>query len=255
MRRLAVYSVALCLLLLALPVATQEEEGTIAKIVFFRAKPGMNQQLEDGLKKHMAWHQAQNGTWAWLNWQYETGENSGGYGAGTFGHRWSDFDNVDVGEAADLADAGQNIFPYVAEGSQWRYYQFLPKVSKPPAEGTATLAEEVVFHPHYGKDAEFMALIKRIHQAIEKTQWPLNYEWYMLMSGGQGPEYVLVIFHKNYASLQGPEKPFPAMLEEALGRQEAEMVMEHFGKIVKGERSSLLRLRPDLSYIPEKGGM
>ncbi len=249
MRRIGIFLVVVSVLLLALPVLAQEEEGTIARIVFFRAKPGMHQQLEEGLKKHMAWHKAQNDPWAWAVWSYISGEETGMYGGGTFGHEWEDFDNLPVDRAADGADVAENVIPYSAPGAQWRYYEFLPKVSKPL--GTpAAMSEILVFRVRYGKSAEFACLIKRFHEAIEKTNWSEHYAWYMLVNGGPLPEYVLVLPRETWASLKRPEKPFPAMLAEAVGQEEAEALLERWGKVVKSESSTLTRNRPDLSYVP-----
>ena len=249
MRRTGNFLVVLSLLLLALPVLAQEEEGTIARIVFFRAKPGMQQQLEEGLKKHMAWHKAQNDPWAWGVWSYLSGEETGMYGAGTFGHKWEDFDNSPVDRAADRADAAENVIPYTAPGTQVRFYESLPKVSKPL--GTpAAMSEILVFRVRFGKSAEFAGLIKKFHEAIEKTNWPERYAWYVLVNGGQLPEYVLVLPRENWASLKGPEKPFPAMLAEAVGQEEAEVLLKRWDKVIKSESSTLTRNRPDLSYTP-----
>ena len=249
MRRTGNFLVVLSLLLLALPVLAQEEEGTIARIVFFRAKPGMQQQLEEGLKKHMAWHKAQNDPWAWAVWSYISGEETGMYGGGSFGHKWEDFDNPPVDLAAHRADLVENILPYVAPGRQWRFYQFLPKVSKPL--GTpAAMSKIVVLRVRFGKSAEFASLIKKFHEAIEKTNWPEHYGWYRLVNGGPGPEYVLVLPRENWASLKGPEKSFPAMLAEAVGQEEAAALLKRWGKVIKSESSTLTRNRPDLSYTP-----
>jgi hypothetical protein len=250
MRRIGNFLVVLLLMLLALPVLAQEEEGTIARIIFFRAKPGMQQQLEEGLKKHMAWHKAQNDPWAWGVWSYLSGEETGMYGGGTFEHKWEDFDNPPVDEAADRADAAENVIPYTAPGTQVRFYESLPKVSKWPLGTPAAMSEILVFRVRFGKSAEFASLIKKFHEAIEKTNWPVHYEWHRLVNGGPGPEYVLVLPHENWASLKGPEKSFPAMLAEAVGQEEAEALLERWGKVIKSESNSLARNRPDLSYTP-----
>ena len=249
MRRTGIFLVVLSLLLLALPVLAQEEEGNIAKIVFFRAKPGLSQQLEDGLIKHNAWHKAQGGTWTWYVWTYETGDFTGGYASGTFGHSWSDFDNPDIDWETDMANVRETILPYVAEGSHWRYFEGLPKVSK-PLDKPAMLSEVIRHRLRYGKDADFMYLIGKFHEAIEKTGWPVNYRWGRLVNGGDRPIYVLVIQHQNYASMKGSEKNFAQMLTEAVGQQEAQMLLEKWAKVVKSENSHLERNRPDLSYIP-----
>lgn len=252
MSRKRLLVVTLLAALLALPVATQEEENTIARIVFFRAKPGMNQQLEDGMKKHMAWHKAQKGTWAWLAWSVETGEATGMYGAGTFGHKWSDFDNVDVNEAADAADVTLNISPYVAEGAQWRFYSHLTKVSRPRPQqaGPAARAVVLTFHLRMEGSEEFMNAITKVHNAIEKTKWPTHYEWYALVNGGEHPEFVLVLPKDNWAAMAPPDTPFNKMLEEAFGRTEADAILRVFDKTIKSETSEIVRMRPDLGYTP-----
>ncbi len=50
--------------------------------------------------------------------------------------------------------------------------------------------------------------------------------------------------------MKGPEKNFAQMLTEAVGQQEAQMLLEKWEKVVKSENSHLERNRPDLSYIP-----
>jgi len=61
---------------------------------------------------------------------------------------------------------------------------------------------------------------------------------------------VLVLPRRNWAEFKPVEKPFERMLEEAVGRQEAQSLLETFSRAVKSASSSILRARPDLSYIP-----
>jgi len=253
MRRLGVFAVFVCLLLLALPVATQEEEANIARIIFQNVKPGMEAQYEAGRKAHMAWHKAQNDTWAWNVWETVSGPNTGQYGVGTFGHNWSDFDNPSVSDEADEADFQDNIAPYV-NPPVIQYYASLPKVSR-GWEGTPKMLEIIDFHVEYGESQTFNYLIRKFHEAIGKTNWPVQYEWYALVNGGKRGTYVLVLPRGSWAAFKGPEKPFDAMLEEAYGRQEAEALLHKYSKIVKYTENAIIETRPDLSYIPEKGGM
>ena len=252
MNRKKILVAALVAALWALPVMPQEEEGTIARVAFFRAKPEKSAQLEEGLKKHMAWHKAQNGTWGWSVWSIETGEGTGSYGAGTFNHKWSDFDAPDVDAAADTADSAQNILPYMAEGAAWRYYASLPKFSRawPQEKGPAPLAVVLVFRLRMGANEEFINAIAKVHKAIEKTKWPAYYEWYVLVNGGEHPTFVLVLPQENYAAMAPPATSFDKMLEEAFGRTEAEAIIHTFDKTVVSETSEIVRDRPDLSYRP-----
>ena len=72
----------------------------------------------------------------------------------------------------------------------------------------------------YGKASDFRSAIDRIHDAAEKTKWPVNFFWYRLENGGQTGEYVLSIPHKNWADFEDkPDtKPFRDMIKEAFGQ-------------------------------------
>ncbi len=250
MRRIAVYVAVVCMLLLALPVATQEEEGNIAMVVTIKAKDGMRQQYEEGVKRHGEWHRQQNDPWTWEVWEFISGENTGAYGAGTFGHRWEEFDTAPVSREADSADVQKNIAPF-QKSVIVQFYAYLAKVSRPEeGEGLAPMSAGIEFQVRQGKNEEFNHLVGKFHKAIEKTNWPVHYKWYALVNGGAGGTYVLVLPRENWASFAQPEKLFPAMLEEAYGRQEAESLLERWSKAVKGTRSSISRTRPDLSYFP-----
>lgn len=250
MRRIGVFIGLLSVLLLAMPLATQEEDGNVALVIFLKAKPGMDKQLEEGAKKHMAFHRQHNDPWAWHVWQVASGDNTGMYVAATFGHSWADFDTSRLPREADEADADANIHPYVG----WevvRYYASLGKVSRPPeGEGPMPLSQVITFHVRYGKSEEFTYLVKKFHKAIEKTNWPVHYLWYQLVNGGEAGTYVLVLPRANWAAFKPQEKSFAAMLEEAYGRPEAESLLKKWSRIMKGASSHTSRYRPELSYIP-----
>lgn len=250
MQRRAMLVGVLCALLLALPVATQEEDGNIAMVIFFKAKPGMGKQMEEGTKRHLDWHRQQNDPWTWQVFQVVSGDDTGMYVGVTFGHRWQDFDTAPVPREADEADAEINIEPYVG-WSVVRYYAALPNVSLPPqAEGPLPLSTVVIFRVRPGKDAKFNYLIGKFHKAIEKTNWPVHYIWYALVNGGEGGTYAVVLPSENWAGFAPQEKSFVQMLEEAYGRQEAESLLHSWGKILKGSASHINRYRADLSYVP-----
>ena len=255
MHKRQVLGIGVCLAVLGLlfagPVATQEEEGTIGLVYFVRAKPGMEAQFEEGTKKHMEWHRQQNDTWTWGAWVTMTGENTGRYAFGSFGHHWADFDNPGVSEEEDEANLQATMAPY-AESAVARYYAYLPQVSHPAPEGESfPLSVVLVFELRVGTEGKFINNITKVHKAIEKTNWPGYHEWYVLVNGGRQPMFVLVLPQESWADMAPQETSFEAMLEEAFGRQEAESILRAFNHIIKSETSSIVRDRPDLSYIPE----
>ncbi len=252
MRRTGIFLVVLSLLLLALPVLAQDEPGNLARAFFLTIKPGMTQQFEAAYKQHIAWHRQQNDTWEWHTWQYETGAQLGQYLVRTPGHHWEDFDAHAEFSAADTADFSAGAGQYVESVSS-TFSRVLPKVSRwPEGDAMPAFVEVLTFRLRYGAGREFNYAIKKINEAINKSDWPVHYAWLTTVSGGKLGTYTLVLPHKNWADYQDPEKSFEAMLEEVYGRVEAEKLLKAFTKSVLSESSQILRFRPELSYTPSQ---
>jgi hypothetical protein len=91
---------------------------------------------------------------------------------------------------------------------------------------------------------------RKIHEAIQKSNYPGYYSVYELFNGGEHPTYVFVFPHKNWADFEPPEQPFRAMLEKAYGRDEADSILKLWDKSVHCVRSWINAYRPDLGYVP-----
>ena len=250
MRRAAVCLIVVALVLAISPSPAQAAEGTIARIATWDAKPGMKEEMEKGIKKHMEWHRKQNDSWDWFTWETVTGENTGRYGGGTFDHQWADFDTPSVPEEEDRADADATVFPYI-ENTEIRFYSLIRDVSRPDEGGDGVAMNSVItFQVRAGRDRQFNHLIKKFHEAIGKTEWPVRYSWFALVNGGRGGQYVLVLPRGKWADFAPLETPFEQMLEEAYGRVEADSILEAWGKVIEESVSEIVSSRPDLSYVP-----
>jgi hypothetical protein len=251
MRRTKTFLASVGGLLLAATLAAQEQ-ATVARIYTMQPKPGMTTQFEQGLKRHNTFHQKQNDSFAWFTWQVETGDRTGTYIRGTFGHRWKDFDDWSRMEAADTADGAINLDPSTAPGGTSSFYLMRTDLSRPEDGPTPSpMAHLIHWLVKPASEAEFNANEKKIYDAIVKTSWPQKYAIYELLNGGEGATFVLSIPLKSWAGMQGPELPFPAMLEKAYGKVEAERLMAANAATLRApERSEVIRYRADLSYLP-----
>lgn len=250
MRKAATSLAVLSLLLMASPVLAQSDGRTIGRVVSWRAKPGMTEEMERGLKKHMKWHKDQNDPWAWLVWQTVSGKDTGLYGAGTFGHKWEDFDTPNVPEEEDQADVEANVIPY-SEQAVVQYYSYLGDVSRErQSDGPPKMVEVLTFRVHSGKNQQFNRLIRKFQEAADKTDWPVHYLWHAVVNGGEGSQYILVFPRDKWADFAPPEKAFEQMLEEAFGRGEAVSLLDQLWETVKSTERSIAKTRPDLSYTP-----
>lgn len=239
--------------LLAAPVLAQQPAENVGRVIVSVPKSGMMKQYEEGRKKHMDWHRKNNDSWAWIVYQVMTGESTGAYLSTTFGHTWKDMDDWDAAHGeADTADANANMGPAIG-AQQESIWAFMPRASKVPADSTPAKMEEVLhFLLKPGEEREFNYGIHKITEAINKTNWATHFEWFVLVNGGEGPHYVLVIPLRSWADMKEPEPSFDMMLEKALGKHEAEEVMKSVDRATKRQWSEIIVYRPDLSHIPAK---
>ena len=235
-------------------LVAQSNPGTILQLEFQTPKNGMIPQYEDGRKQKAAWHKQQNDKMPLLVWQIISGDNTNTYIVGEPPQHWADFDKPSIPEDQDIAEYNKVIGNFV-ETIKTRFYEFMPKLSNPPASQLPLKYEEVfVFQVRYGKGSDFGSAVTRIHDASTQTKWPMNYEWYKLANGGMSGEWVLVIPHDNWAGFEDQPnvKPFRDMIKDAFGQAEADSIVDRIDSSVISETSEIIQFRPDLSYIPGK---
>jgi hypothetical protein len=250
MRTRSIFSAIGVLLVSALAVPAQDQQGTVAQVIFVKPKAGERQKFEAGGKRHMEWHRKQKDTWTWVVSEVIAGDRTGTYIAATVGHTWKEFDERAEFMQADIADAETNIMPHV-ESEVVRFYALLRDLSRPPdGAGFSPFTEVLEFQLKPGAEEEFVRINRRIHEAIGKTNWPEHYLWYQLWTGGDHPTYVLLLPRQNWSQFAGPELQFPAMLEKAFGREEGAALLRSLNKTIRAARSEVMLLRPDLSYLP-----
>lgn len=236
-------------------LAAQDKMGTLAGIEFQKPKNGMVPQYEAGRKQKAAWHKEKNDPQPLLVWEILTGDSTGTYMVGRVGLHWADMDKPSIPDETDLAEY-QKVIGSSVESLVTRYYEFLPKISNPaPGEmAPSKFSEIILFQVRYGKGSDFRSALNRIHDAAEKTKWPVNYEWYELANGGQTGTYALVVPHNSWADFEDkPDvKPFRDMIKEAFGQAEADSIVDRLDHSVEKETSEIHQFRPDLSYMPGK---
>ena len=243
----------LCLVVFCLAATLTVAQGTpdsVCEIHVNKIKPGTTSQYEQARAKHMAWHKSQNDSWSWAVWDITTGENSGDYLVGTCGHSWKDFDTREKFNTADAANANQTMGPYEQKDIM-AYYVLRSDLGTPAPPGPPPAYMSVItFHVKPEGVTDFTSSVKQIMAAFGKTNTPRSpSSWYSLANGGHGPEFVLVIEHKDMADMQSPSpKTLDEIVKEAYGDQGA-TILSGLRKAYWGTTTELLHYRPDLSYM------
>jgi hypothetical protein len=231
-----------------------QEKGTLVSIEFQKVKGTAVPQYEAGRKQKAAWHKQQNDTQALMVWETISGDSTGTYLVARFGQHWGDLDKPPVTDEADLAEFQKVVGAYV-DSLVTRYYDYLPKISNASGDMAPQKFSEIVqFQVRSGKISDFRSAIARIYDATKKTNWPVTYEWYELVNGGDSGTFVLSFPHKNWADFEDkPDvKPYRDVLKEAFGQAEADSIVERLDHSIEKETSSIIQFRPDLSYLPGK---
>lgn len=255
MKQQRLLSVLAVILFLAGSLAAQEKPGTLLALEFQKLKSGTVPQYETARKQKAAWHKQQNDPQPLFVWETLSGDNTGVYLVARAGLHWADMDKPAVSDEADLAEFQKTAGSYV-ESLTARYYEFMPKISNPPAGDMMPpkFSEILIFEVKYGKESEFRSAIDRIHEAAEKTKWQPNFEWYALVNGGRSGTFVLSLPRNNWADFADkPDvKPFRDMLKEAFGQAEADSIVDRLDHSVEKQTSEIIKFRGDLSYLPGK---
>ena len=222
---------------------------SMARVVLFSSKPGFKAPMEEAIKQQMAWRREHKDSWRWLTWEYVSGEVPR-YSVMTFAHSWTDLDHALADEQAEEA-AGAAVSMLSPTLPVVQYYEHLEGVSDFGTQtNTPTLVEISIFQLHYGKTAQFYAALRDFHEALSSGGGSNRYEWFELRSGGDTPQFMLMVPRANWEAFDTRADLLPDRLEAVLGKKKAAKLLERFTSSVKSHQRSVVRLRPDLSLVP-----
>lgn len=244
-----VIAITFAILALAGP-AKALDEGSILWVSWIQPRAGQEAEFEQALKAHHDWRREQGDTWSWLVWRIGSGERTGTYAVGTFGHRWSEFDSPPVDEAAARAHFINTVEPHV-DSTRVEHYSYLASLGNlradlPPRKFSVTEAIEV----HVGMEREFLDAIAKITAAIKEQAWPVYYEWYQLETGGTKPAYARVRLLWSWGDLADQEMSLREVLVKTYGPAHAQQIADQFNRTVRQRENRTALLRPDLFYLP-----
>jgi hypothetical protein len=242
-------------LLAAVSASAQTQPASITAVESQTPKNGMVQQYEQGRKQKAEWHKQQKDPQPLYVYETLTGDSTGTYLVVRADQHWKDMDKPAIPDQADTDEYMKAVGNYVQSLSD-RYYEFEPKLSNPDASssGPAKFTEVITFHLKRDKTAEFRSALERVTEASNKTQWPVHFEIYELLFGGEVGTYVLTESHANWADFEDkPDvKPLRHMLEDAFGAAEADAIYSRLIGSIQSEDGEIIQFRPDLSYVPAK---
>lgn len=225
-------------------VLGQKSDKNLARFTFIVAKEGMQKQFEDGYKRHLEWHIDNGDQWNWYGWFIASGNRLGYFVDATFGHDWAEFDKP-VDSAKDVADIAINVLPFARFYTQFTCV-YLPEFSNgTEANLSSSLPQNIYFKIKPGFELTFEKFLAELNKDWQKSEPKQNYLWYRIEDGGESPQYLLFLPHKNFTEKQKSEN----FLAKLWSRNPTAQTL--FQTSVDSIRNETLRYRSDMTFIPK----
>lgn len=250
MRRIGALVAGACALALAGSPAAAQENPTVYMAYVLETEAAHFTDLETALKAQVKWYGENDETWHWHAWQIMTGENTGKIVFRSPNHFWKDMDERAERTARATTHFRSTVGPHLKSIAGNVGIFLMEQSSWPIDRPIPPMVTVIDFKLHFGMDEQFVHTIGRIHEVMSEGEWPIEYAWLARVSGGEVPYFRLVLPRESWADMQGPDKPFWAMMEEAIGRPDADALRTSLLECVREQSSFMARFRPDLSYTP-----
>jgi len=237
-------------LMLAPALMAQAEPGNLSLIFTVGAKPGMEKQFEEAIKKHAAWHRQQNDSRSYNVFSVAYGYGSGSYIAVYPGVRLADLDKNAKLEQADndhyLANVAQFTESFKAEVAVRS-----AELSTLPLTAPVKPMSVVTFsHLHPGKAADWNLYARALKDAAEKASPKPEYFVSTRTMSDELPTVAFVRPVNQFAEMT--PLPIDDLLTKAYGAQQAANLTQMRDNATHCLKRSILVHRPDLSYAPGK---
>jgi hypothetical protein len=230
-------------LLLAFP--SHAEQGVAAHFFVYQIKPDMQAKFEDGYRKHLGWHRDHHDPLAWYGWTVSDGKRHGYFIDASVGEPFAAFDHrVDVDQ--DAVDFRASVTPYVMPEGEL-VYALLPDLSfGTPLENRKPSASIQVtyFDLRPGTEMRFEHALQVARRMLSAMPGALPHTWYRLITGGDKPQYMLMVARANWASYDSFNKEVSALLADD------PQALHDFSDAVHSMSTESWRYHPDLSNLP-----
>ena len=219
-------------------LAAMERQATVARLVVWEPKPGMEKDFEDGYKRHLEWHRRNDDRWAWDGWTITSGDRDGYFVDGTFFRTWSELDNP-VNPAADGANNAVIVEPYASVRAVSVYDELLDLSNLRPEQLRLPLMTFCYLEVAPGRGEEFEGLIGK---AIADGNRQLPHA--IFRSATEVSRYLVMLPAEHPSSLR-EQAEFMSRLLQATAHEGRANLVEHI-------HEETARHRPELSYAPER---
>ncbi|HJN67821.1 MAG: hypothetical protein V1257_08780 [Candidatus Neomarinimicrobiota bacterium] len=240
-------SIIIAALLLWCNGVIAQNDPSIVRVVTITPKPGMNTDLEKGLKDHNDKFHKRAG-YEVYTWQIISGDDYGSYLRATGRKNWKDFDNEDD-PPEDAEHWNKYVTPYVEESTGQEYWKRYSNLSyNGLADNSSSEMSNVTFFSiRDGYASEFLELQAQAKEANENTKRKSRYSFYRRVNGGDMMEMGTVTAVNSWADMESTGMTFGDRINKVHGKNAWDKWIATFQKVVEKRETQMRIYRPDLS--------
>jgi hypothetical protein len=241
---------ALSLVLMPLPQAEAQQDttGRFTLLFILTPKPGMAKQLEEGIKRHHAWHTKAADTRSIGVSVGIFGDDLGKYRVTYSNQSFAGMDAAAPLAAGDGDDVQVNIAPFI-EKTESRILNRNDNLSRIAWNVPASAMNAVTYYYlNPGQGPEFVGYLTRLKEAHEKANSPYRYFVLTQIIGADSPLWIIVRPLEKFADNTPPMHR--QVLVAAFGETEADRLLDVQDNAVRRITSFIAQNRRDLAYSP-----
>ena len=228
------------------------QANNIARLYFIDVKSGHGAKFEAALKEHVQWRKQAGDPWTWYVHQVVNGENLGDFVIRSGGHTWADLDSYSDFLAKGAVEFNKTVTPHIESTSNLITAVDTTNINWYPNNDDVNLISVTTYRLKPGHARAFTQAVNKIHTAIKEHNRKVYYAFAWTVNGTVGPSVTLVLPYKNWAEMEGPDEDLRTFLERVMGSDESQKVFEQFNSTYYSRKTSVIRVRRDLSVIPDK---
>jgi hypothetical protein len=243
---------ALALLLGSAVQAADKAPVTVMRDYTDSVAPADQQAYEAGVKSFNQCLRQHGFKYTWTAWTHETGDTYT-YSYTSAAIPWSSFDDMDAAGKACDATMRSGVNPHLKSETS-AFMQTMPELSHVPkaVDPAPKLIEVTLFTLKPGHEASdaFIANVKKIAAAADKSNWPYYFQIGRIVDAGDGaPDFILVSPSKSWAELgRDPDPDVWKMVEGVYGKADAAAMRKAINEAIKDESSHVDSYNADLTY-------
>ena len=239
------YRALLAALALLLISPAKAQHGLAAHFFVYQVNSGAQAKFEEGYRHHLGWHRSHHDPLVWYGWTVSDGKRGGYFIDANVGEPFAAFDHrVDVEQ--DGAEFKASVTPYVTPQGQLAF-ELLPQLSSgTPLENRKPSATVQVtyFDRRPGTEARFERALQAARRVLGTMPDAPPHTWYRLVTGGDKPQYMLMVARADGASYDTFRKDIADLLAND------QNALSDFTDAVRSSTTESWQYHADLSNLP-----